>query len=94
MAKEATLIVFTPKRVTLEQLERLRAEQAEVANRRVDRVGSSYSLYSGPHCLDQKQAILRYTWWGRRDRDTFADCLAGLLGLVCRPCLRYIHQAG
>lgn len=48
MAKEATLIVFTPKRVTLEQLERLRAEQAEVANRRVDRVGSSYSLICSP----------------------------------------------
>lgn len=40
------MFVFTPKRVTLEQLERLRAEQAEVANRRVDRVGSSYTIIS------------------------------------------------
>src|SRR3954464_10416242 len=42
-----------------------------------DRLG-----YSGPHCLDKKRAILRYSSSGRRDRDTFAGCRAGPLALA------------
>jgi transposase len=48
MATEATISVGPPKRVTLAQLDRLRAEQAEVANQRVLRVGSSYRVASSP----------------------------------------------
>src|ERR1700691_5922056 len=46
MAIEASIFVFTPKRVTLAELDQLRAEEAEVARLGVNRLGSCYSVSS------------------------------------------------
>jgi transposase len=46
MATEASIFVFTPKRVTLAELDQLRAEDAEVARLDVNRLGSAYSSSS------------------------------------------------
>ena len=39
----------------------------------------SFTTYSGPHCLDKKRAILRYTRRGPRDHATYAGCQAEML---------------
>ena len=40
--------------------------------------------------LDKKRAILRYTWSGRRDRDTLTACQGERVALVRRLALGYI----
>jgi hypothetical protein len=43
-------------------------------------------LYGGPHCLDKKRTILRYTLSGPPGRDPSARCCAELLLLAGRGC--------